>query len=395
MTTIVRLAAKGDGVADDGAHYPGTAPGDRVAQDGSIVAGPHRADPPCRHFPQCGGCQLQHVDDESLRGFVTDRVVNAAKGQGVEIGELLPTRMVDPATRRRATLHGLRRGKRTILGFKEERSNRIVDMRECHVLRPELFALVAPLRTLLGTIGTARPIGIALTLIDQGVDCALDGVTLDNYPAIEAVTDFAQAHELARISADQGYGPEILWEPHPATVSLSGVPVGFPVKGFLQPSRESERWLTDDVRRYAAGADRIADLFAGLGTFAFALNGERRRITAYEAGREAHLAFMASRGGRTMLNEYHRDLFRNPLNPAELEPYDCIVLDPPRAGARAQIEQIGASEIARVVYVSCNPASWSRDAALLETRGFRLRSVRPVGQFRWSTHVELTSVFIR
>ena len=394
MSEIVRLAAKGDGVTEDGRYVAGAVPGDRIGEGGSIEPGPHHAAPPCRHFPRCGGCQLQHADEEVLTRFVTDRVINAAASQGLTPRTLLPTFLVPPQTRRRATLHASRQGKRLLLGFKEQRSNRIVDLRECPVLRPELFALVAPLRSLLTDIAGRHPMEIALTLVDQGVDCAIGKIELDGYSAIEAVTDFARSHNLARLSVDQGYGMDAMWEPEPATVTLSGTPVRFPPGGFLQPAIEGEGRLVADALDFAQG-DRVADLFAGLGTFAFAFTSEGKAVSAYEASRDAHLAFREAARTNPRLSGEHRDLFRNPLDAKELGVFDTVVLDPPRAGAREQIDQLARSGLERVVYISCNPASWARDAARLAEAGFRLEALRPVGQFRWSTHVELTSVFVR
>ena len=153
---IVRLAARGDGVTESGRFVPMTAPGDRIAADGAIEPGPHRAVPPCRHFPECGGCQLQHVDDEAYGRFVVDRIASALAAQGLQPPEFRPPHLSPPNTRRRASLRAERRGGQVLLGFNAEASHRIVDLRECHILRPELFALVAPLRGLLGRLLTAR-----------------------------------------------------------------------------------------------------------------------------------------------------------------------------------------------------------------------------------------------
>ena len=177
------------------------------------------------------------------------------------------------------------------------------------------------------------------------------------------------------------------------TVTLSGVPVAYPSGAFLQATPDGESALVGAAREWLAGTARTADLFSGLGTFAFALEGS---VLAAEAARDAHLACRqaAARSGRAV-EAVHRDLFRNPLRAEELRGFDGIVLDPPRAGAREQVAQIAQSGVPRVVYISCNPSSWARDAATLKQAGYRLAELRPVGQFRWSTHVELTSLFVR
>ncbi|OAN83069.1 RNA methyltransferase [Erythrobacter sp. EhN03] len=393
--TIERIAARGDGVTASGRHVARAAPGDTVAGDGTLTPGPHHVAPPCRHFPTCGGCQLQHADETALRQFVTDRVVHAAEGQGVRVGEVLPTHLSPPNSRRRATLHALRTAKGAVLGFREGGSHRIVDMRECHILRPELFALATPLRALVAEYGTRTPVDIELALGDQGIDCTLKGIEDEGLAATEAMLEFARDNNLARLSLDRGFGPETVWEPQPLTITLGNIPVPFPHGSFLQPTADGESVLVGDAQRYLAGANTVADLFSGLGTFAFALAGPRK-VLAVEAARDAHMACKAGANARGIpVLTLHRDLFRNPLQSAEASRFGALLLDPPRAGAREQVAQIAASEASRVTYVSCNPASWARDAKTLVEAGFRLECLRPVGQFRWSTHVELTSYFTR
>src|SRR6185437_3295538 len=167
--------------------------------------------------------------------------------------------------------------------------------------------------------------------------------------------------------------------------TLSGLPVSYPSGAFLQATADGEAALVAAAREWLAGADRVADLFSGLGTFAFGLDAS---VLAAEAARDAHLAcrLAAGRAGR-LVEAVHRDLFRNPLRAEELREFAGVVLDPPRAGAREQVAQISQSGVERVVYISCNPSSWARDAAMLRDAGYRLAELRPVGQFRWSTHV--------
>lgn len=392
---IVRVAAKGDGVTADGRHVPFAAPGDLILPDGRTEAGLHRAVPPCRHFPTCGGCQLQHLDEASLADFVRDRVVLTAEGQGLAAERVAPTHLSPPFSRRRAMLHAVGGGGSARIGIREAGSHRVVDMKECHVLRPELFALVAPLRRMLAKRRGRFAVDIELTLADQGVDCGLKNFELDGLKQTEALLDFARDNALARLTLDSGYGAEAMWEPRPVTVTSAGVPVALPPGAFLQATVDGEAALITAARDWLGDSARIADLFAGLGTFAFALN-QMSKVTAVEAARDAHLACRAAARmtGRSV-EAVHRDLFRNPLQTNELAQFDAVLLDPPRAGAREQVAQIAASGAGRVVYISCNPASWSRDARQLVEAGFRLEELRPVGQFRWSTHVELASLFVR
>ena len=392
---ILRVAARGDGVTASGRHAAFAAPGDLLLADGTLQPGPHRATPPCRHFGRCGGCQLQHLDEQALARFVSDRVLNAAAGQGLVPERVLPAHLSPPRTRRRATLRAINGGGRPLIGFNVAGSHKVVDMRQCHVLARELFALVEPLRRMLAPRRDRYALEISLTLADQGVDCAIKGLALEGLAQTEALLDFCREQGLARLTLDQGYGPEAMWEPEPVTVSLSGVPVDFPAGGFLQATADGEAALVAAVREWLAGAPTVADLFAGLGTFAFALAGPAR-VVAAEAARDAHLACRAAAArARLPLEPAHRDLFRNPYQPDELARFDAVVLDPPRAGAREQVVQLAASAVPRIAYFSCKPSSWARDARVLADAGYRLAELRPVGQFRWSTHVELASLFVR
>ena len=394
---IVRIAAKGDGVTEDGRHVARAVPGDVLREDGTLETGPHHIQPPCHHFGKCGGCQLQHCDEETLAEFVTSRVVNSASGQGLEADRNTAPHLSPPRSRRRATLHAMRAGGRVVIGFREAGSHRIVDVAECHVLRPELFALVAPLRVMLAQEKDKRlAADLEMTLADQGVDLGIRGLAVEGLQATEAILEFAQSNRLARLTIDQGYGPEAMWEPEPVTVTLGGVPVALPPGAFLQATEDGEAALLAAATEWLAGAGAVADLFSGLGTFAFALAKQGAKVLAAEADQAAHHACKGTASRLQLpVHALHRDLFRNPLRPDELNRFAGAVLDPPRAGAKEQVRQIAGSQVPRVAYISCNPSSWARDAATLVEGGYRLAELRPVGQFRWSTHVELASLFVR
>lgn len=393
---ILRVAAKGDGVTADGRHVPLAAPGDRITADGGVERGPHHADPPCLHFPACGGCQLQHLDEESYAAFVTARVTGALAGQGVKPGAVMPPHISPPRTRRRAALRAVRQGGKVVIGFAEQGSHSLIDLAMCEVLDPRLFALLAPLRELLKAIlPDKRAAHIKMSLLDQGVDLLLEGVRVEGLAADEALGDFARGHGLARLTIDEGDGPQARWEPEAATMRFGGVAVAFPPYAFLQATPNGEAALAEAVRAALPERGAIADLFCGLGTFALAL-GEGRPVYAAEGARDLVLAlkFGANRAERRLVAD-HRDLFRRPLTPEELNRFAAVVIDPPRAGAREQTVQIAQSRVPLVAYISCNPGSFARDAAHLVAGGYVLESVTPVGQFRWSTHVELVGIFRR
>ena len=385
---IVRIAARGDGVTASGRHVPFGVTGDAVLDDGALAYGPHHQEPPCSLFPECGGCQLQHADDEAYSGYLVSRVQMALAQHGLTT-QIRSPHLSPPNSRRRATLKALSVGEGAVLGFNAEMSHRIVDMRECHILRPELFALVEPLRRVIAAmLQPKRAAEVQLALIDGGVDVTIKGVPAGRLAEIEQLTLFAIDHELARLSVDRGLGPEALYEPRPTTVTLSGVPVAFPHGAFLQPTQDGEAELALLVQEAIAGSGNVADLFAGLGTFALA----SRASYAAEASRDAAAALKQA---APRINVEHRDLYRAPLQPKELKPFDGVILDPPRAGAEEQVANLARSNVRNIAYVSCNPATFARDAKTLVAGGYRLDWVRPVGQFRWSTHVELGACFTR
>lgn len=393
---IERIAARGDGVTADGRHVAGGVPGDRVAADGTLVPGPNRAEPVCRHFGKCGGCQLQHVAEGALADFVRDRVAGALAGQQVAAGEIRPALLSPPQSRRRAALSALRAGKQTAVGFNAAQSNQIVDMRECPLLIPELFALIGPIRALLGTIAPQRrPVKVKLQMLDQGAEVVLEGVRAEGLDAAMALQDFAGAHGLARLAIDQGDGLETIWQPEPPTVRFGDIAVEVPPFAFLQATAAGQAALIEAVREAIGDAPAVADLFAGAGTFALSVQAGRK-VYAAEGARDAILALTgAANRARALVATEHRDLFRRPLVPAELDRFGAVILDPPRAGAEEQVKQLAASAVPAIAYVSCNPASFARDAKLLVAGGYRLDWVQPVGQFRWSTHVELAGRFSR
>jgi 23S rRNA (uracil1939-C5)-methyltransferase len=383
---IVRIAARGDGVGENGTHVAFGVPGD-VLVDGKLIDGPGHQVPPCRHFPTCGGCQLQHLTDEAYAAYCESRVAGALAQKDLAT-EIRPAHLSPPRTRRRATLRALRAGGRIVLGFNEAGSNKVIDLAECHILHPTLFGLLKPLRRLLAGM-TGKAGEITLTLANEGPDVLIRGFTAEGLEAVEALSAFGDANGLARLALDEGYGAEVRYEPIPATVSLSGRAVPLPVGSFLQATADGEAALVAAVREGVGVAKSSADLFAGIGTFALAMKGQ---VTAAEASRDAILAL--KRAAPDVAAE-HRDLYRRPLDTAELAAFDAVVLDPPRSGAEEQVKALAASSVPRIAYVSCNPGTFARDARILVDGGYRLEWVLPVGQFRWSTHVELAAFFLR
>lgn len=394
---IVRLAARGDGVTADGRFVPATVPGDRVRFEPFAVApGPDHVTPPCRHFPECGGCQLQHVTDRAYEKWVFARIMSALDAARVPVGTIEPVALSPPRSRRRASLRAVKRNGKLTLGFNAEASHRIVDMAECWILIPGLFELVAPLRALLkAALADGEGAGVTLTESDTGVDLLLTNVAARSLAEVERLNDFAAAHDLARLSVEGSDGVETVTATRLPSLRFGGVAVMLPPAPFLQATREGEAALQAAVLAAARGAEVVADLFCGLGTFALPL-AALAKVLAIDGSQNATdaLAAGARMSGFNLLVE-HRDLFRRPLNVAELARFDAVVFDPPRAGAVKQVAELAASRVTRVIAVSCNPNTFARDAAYLVQGGYRLERLWPVGQFRWSSHVELVASFVR
>jgi 23S rRNA (uracil1939-C5)-methyltransferase len=395
-TRIVRLAARGDGITDDGRYVPGATIDDEVIFEGDtprIRPGPRHMMPVCRHVPACGGCQMQHVSDEDYTAFVLDRLRHV-------LGPLMPADIapvaLSPArSRRRASLRAVRRGGQLRLGFNAESSHQIVDIRQCEILRPELFALIDPLRQLLKqALADGQGAGITLTLSETGLDVLLANVRAEHLDEIERLTDFARTHDLARLSVEGADGVQTIVEARTPSLTMGGVRVGLPPAPFLQPSGEGEAALVSAVLVALGSATHVADLFCGLGTFALPISARARVLAADAAGPAVAAMAMAARAAGRPVTPLHRDLFRRPLAPAELAPLEALVFDPPRAGAEAQCRQIAAARVPVVVAVSCNPSTFGRDARLLADGGYVIDKLWPVAQFRWSSHIELVARFV-
>jgi 23S rRNA (uracil1939-C5)-methyltransferase len=416
---IDSVGARGDGIAQhDGraVYLPFTAPGDRVrarlgtsrgegqtAELVELLAEGERATPACPHFGTCGGCALQHLAPDAYVRTKEQQVAAALKQHGLDAAVMAPLRRLPPGTRRRAGFAVARprpAKAAPLVGFNARASHRVVDMRVCAVLHPALVALVPRLRTVAPLLWPPGTSGAATaTLCDAGLDVLLDLAAAPDLAALEVLADFATAADLARLAWRATTGDEAATPAavrRPPRVVLSSVPVDLPYDAFLQASVEAEAALTADVLAGVDAAARVADLYAGIGTFTFAL-AERAAVHAVEGARPAAaaLAAAASRAGLGRVTSERRDLETRPLRAEELAGFDAVVFDPPRAGARAQSMALAAARVPRVVAVSCNPASFARDARLLVDGGYRLARVQPIDQFVWSPHVELVACFER
>jgi 23S rRNA (uracil1939-C5)-methyltransferase len=413
---IDSVGVRGDGMARHAGrpvYVPLTAPGDRVrarlgARSGDgraaelieVLAPGERAPPVCPHFGACGGCALQHLADDAYRRTKETHVAAALAQHGLAPEDMAPLRRIAPGTRRRArlTVQHPRAGA-AVIGFNARASHRLVDLRVCAVLHPAITALLVPLRDLVPRLWPRGASGAATaTLGDTGIDLLLDLAAPPDLAALEALAGFAEARDLARLS----WRTPGMADPTPSAIRrkprvvLSGVAVDLPADAFLQASIDAEAILVAEVLAGLGEARHVADLFAGLGTFTFALAG-RAAVHGVEGSRPAVMALAAAarQAGLQRVGSECRDLEALPLLAAEIERFDAVVFDPPRAGARAQCAELAKSGVRRIVAVSCNPATFARDAWLLVDGGYRLRRVQPVDPFVWSPHVELVAWFER
>lgn len=403
VLTIDRLGAQGDGVADTQAgpvFVPFALPGERVnvatgGKKADLVAvldpSPQRVEPACRHFGECGGCAMQHLEQNAYREWKRGLLVEALAAKGIEAA-VEPLVACPPHSRRRASLTARRTEKGMLLGFNAALSHRIVDMRECTVLLPAIVERLDMLRALAGLVAaTTQPFRLAVTQTASGLDVAAEGGGRLEGRARQAATEFCLRNGVARLSVDG----EIVVEPKKPVVMAGDVAVSPPPGAFLQAVEAAEEAMAGLVVEHLGKAKRVADLFAGVGAFALRL-ARRSEVHAVE-GEAAALAsldraFRFASGLKKVTVE-KRDLYRRPLTFKELDAsFDGLVFDPPRAGAEDQARQIARSGVARVAAVSCNPVTLARDLAILVQGGYALKRVAPVDQFLWSPHLEAVAL---
>ncbi|MEQ9812581.1 MAG: class I SAM-dependent RNA methyltransferase [Azospirillaceae bacterium] len=421
---IARLGGQGDGIADtpDGPVYvDGALPGEQVrVQPGAprgdgraarllavLAPAPERMAPPCPHAEACGGCRLQHLAPEPYRAWKRGLVIDALSRRGIvpEPGIVMPLITVPRQSRRRVTLAARRLAAGVVLGFNARGSATIVDIGTCLVARPEIVRLLAPLRALIaGLLAPGAGLDVAVTVLDDGIDMAFHGAGEPDLAAREALAAFAGAHDLARVSwvSASAKAPDPIAHRRTGIVGFNaggrGFAVALPPGGFLQATVEGERLLQAVVGEAAGDHARVVDLFAGAGTFAAPLLAGGAHVLAVDSAADGLAAL--DRGARRAghgerLTTACRDLFDDPLPAADLRDFDAVVFDPPRAGAAAQSAAIARSGVPVVVAVSCNPASFARDARLLVDAGYRMERLVPVDQFLWTGHLELAAVFRR
>jgi 23S rRNA (uracil1939-C5)-methyltransferase len=401
---IARLGAQGDGIADTDAgpvYTPFTLPSERIAAEvegerGMLLdileASPNRIPPICRHFGSCGGCALQHFETAAYREWKRERVVEALAQQRIT-AEVAPLLAFPPHSRRRAAFTAIREGRDIRLGFRRALSHDVIDIAECPIMMPAVEAALPALRDLCAALVSQGEARVLVTACDGGLDILIEPESKHRPTFSPALAVKAQNAGIIRLA----WRSDILFTAAPARVTLSGVAVDVPPGAFLQAVPEAEAAIARLVLDGIGKAKKAADLFCGLGTFTFAL-ARKVSVTAVESDPVLVAALAAASRhapGLKPIAALRRDLMREPLSWQELKAFDAVVFDPPRAGAIAQAQALAKSEVARVVAVSCNPATFARDARALIDGGYKLSSVTPVDQFVFSPHVELVAAFTR
>lgn len=414
--TIDSLGAQGDGVAQHEGKpvfvayaLPGERVRARLAPKGGnaftgrlqeiVTAVPDRVVPPCPLFTRCGGCALQHLSLPAYREWKRQQVAATLAQRGIALPADAGMITVEAGERRRAVFAAAKDQDRVTLGFHEMMSDEIVPLDDCLLLTPAMRAAIEPLRhlaqvALLNKQQADFHVTESLTGLDVLVMVETD-LPLSRRPQVIAA---ARAADLARLSWQHGKRQaEPIVMARVPQIRFAGILVDLPIGSFLQPSAAGEAALTAAVTAYVGKAKRIADLYAGCGTFSFPLS-KIGRVLAADAAKPAIAALVAAVNRAQLSGRVEgiaRDLDQSPLPPTDLKPFDVVVFDPPRAGAEMQARMLAKSKVAKVVAVSCNPASFARDARILLDAGFALEKTTIVDQFVWSPHVELVALFRR
>ena len=399
---IRALGRQGDGIADGPVFVQRALPGETITGDpvdGRIFApkivepSSDRVKPPCRHFKVCGGCLMQHASDPLLATWKMDIVRDALAAEGVD-APMRDIAVSPPRSRRRAKYAARRTKSGAMAGFHARASDALVDIQDCPLVVPGLDGGPALAREL-AIEGASRKgeITVHCTATPNGMDVSVEG----GKPIDETLTirlpQIAIDHNVVRLFWDRELVAQSATAKHPigqAQVTLSP-------GAFLQATEHGETTLQDCVLEAIKGAKSVLDLFSGCGTFALRI-AETAPVTAYEYDKPMTQACQDAANHANLthpVKALSRDLFGDPLIPAELSKFDAVVLDPPRAGAAAQVAQLAKSDVQTIAYVSCDPATFARDAKILTGAGYVTQWVQVVDQFRWSAHVELAACFVR
>jgi 23S rRNA (uracil1939-C5)-methyltransferase len=405
---IDSVGAQGDGVAAGPIFVPLTLPGERVRAsvhkdrgelEAVLAASPDRVAAPCPHFGACGGCALQHWASEPYLAWKRAQIIAALARERIETEVLAPF-AAPPGSRRRVALHARKVGRQVVLGYKARRSWSVVEITACTIADPRLVRALSDLANFAAPLfehAKSAPT-LHVTLTDTGLDVDVTGIEGKSTGGLSAdrrrlAAEAARAADFARATL----AGEMLYQAHKPMVRFGRAQVALPAGGFLQAVASAEAAMAEFACDAVKGASRVADLFCGSGAFTFRL-AEIAGVTAIDSSDAAIAALkgaVASAPGQKPIMAEARDLYRRPFLAMEMKKMDAVIFDPPRAGAPEQAGELARSKVARAVAVSCNLATFARDARTLCDGGFRLTRVLPVDQFLWSPHIELVGVFER
>lgn len=366
-----------------------------------LTESPDRAVPPCPYFGICGGCGLQHMNDKAYTQFKKEQVQKAFQKFNLDTTCLEDVHKVPPGHRRRINFRAVKEGDHVALGFHQRRSHNVSNIEHCLLLLPQLNALIDPLKNVLNMIlkdqGKAH---IFLTVVKEGIDALFvfpEGQVL-NATLKSLLTEWAKKYGVVRVLLQAEKKEELLYQHKTPHVVFGGHDVLFPAQAFLQPSDAGEQQIWAWVAQHLPKRTKqIVDLFCGLGTFTFPLSAHGA-VDGFEGHHKAvqYLNLSADQQcTKHPVQGIQRDLFLYPLSPNELNAYDVVFLDPPRAGASNQVKKIAKSTVPFVVMVSCSKDSFARDAAYLLEGGYKMDKTYLLDQFVWSPHLELISFFSR
>lgn len=402
---IRQVSIQGDGIADgpEGPIYvpfslpdevvEGDVVGNRIPKPRIVEPSENRVKAPCTHFKICGGCSMQHASDNFVADWKTDVVRNALAAHDLS-SEFRPIITSPAHSRRRATFAAERTKKGVLIGFHGRASGTVVAIPSCKLLHPDIMATM-PAMEALTKLGASRKAGISILVTQSaaGADVSVNDAKEADGPMMVELGALVEKFKLSRLS----WNGEIVAMRTAPIQTFEGISVSPPVGAFLQATEAGQNALTESVLDAVSGAKNIVDLFAGCGTFSLplaksaqvlAVEGDAPLLDALDAG-------WRNGNGLKTLETQKRDLFRNPLLPEDLRKFDAVVIDPPRAGAKAQCEELAKTGIQRIAFVSCNPVTFARDAKVLVNAGYTIEWIQVVDQFRWSAHVELVALFTK
>ncbi len=415
VLTIGALGRQGEGAGMSGSDrifVPGALPGEtvkavltdqldrhvfRASLESVENPAASRSLPPCQHYAACGGCSMQHMGDAAYRAWKTGSIKESLERAGLSPEMWCDPLFIPHATRRRASFTVMTKGRNVFCGFQERRSHRIAAIDNCLTVQPQLLRLMQGSRPFLQSlIPDGRKGDMFIQLVGGQAEIILTGISDPDMKTMEVMAQWAEALDLNRLSwrRKERDEAEIAVQQRSIMARFGRLEVSLPAGAFLQPSVEGETALTEAVTEMLADTKGpVADLFAGCGTFSGALL-DKGAVHAVEFDDAAIRALNAAKAG-TKLTVEKRNLFTDPLGAKELNKFSAVVLDPPRSGATSQAAQLARSDVSRVVYVSCNPAAFVKDAALLTEAGYKIKQVKVIDQFIWSAHTELVALLER